>query len=89
MRWPARVHRRTAHTAGSESQGCGRRLLGEIATIVTPETLYVTHHHAERNHQGVGNRLLKPLATVSSIEEPDHCRERLGGLLNYYYRKAA
>ena len=50
---------------------------------------YVTHYHTERNHQGVGNRLLKPLAKVSLTDEPIHNRERLGGILNYYYRKAA
>ena len=50
---------------------------------------YVTHYHTEQNHQGVGNRLLKPLATVSSINEPIQRRERLGGILNYYYREAA
>ena len=50
---------------------------------------YVAHYHAERNHQGMGNRLLKPLAIVSSTDEPIRCRERLGGLLNYYYREAA
>ena len=50
---------------------------------------YVAHYHIERNHQGVGNPLLKPLTAVSSIDEPIHCRERLGGMLNYYYREAA
>jgi putative transposase len=50
---------------------------------------YVSHYHTERNHQGVGNRLLVPLATVSSIDEPIHCRERLGGMLNFYCREAA
>jgi transposase InsO family protein len=50
---------------------------------------YVVHYHTERNHQGVGNRLLEPLATVSSANEPIHCRERLGGMLNFYYREAA
>jgi transposase InsO family protein len=50
---------------------------------------YVAHYHTERNHQGVGNRLLKPLATVSPTNGPVQCRERLGGILNYYYRKAA
>jgi hypothetical protein len=44
---------------------------------------------AERNHQGVGNRLLEPLALVSSNDETIHCRERLGGMLNYYCRVAA
>jgi len=46
-------------------------------------------YHTERNHQGVGNRLLKSLAMVSSTDEPIQCRERLGGMLNYYYREAA
>jgi putative transposase len=50
---------------------------------------YVKHYHGERNHQGVDNQLLKPLATVSSTDAPIHCRERLGGMLNYYYREAA
>lgn len=50
---------------------------------------YVSHYHTERNHQGVENRLLKPLTTVSSINEPIQRRERLGGILNYYYREAA
>ncbi len=45
--------------------------------------------HAERNHQGVGNRLLEPLAEVGSTNDPIHCRERLGGMLNFYYREAA
>ena len=46
-------------------------------------------YHTERNHQGVGNRLLEPLATISSTNDPIHCRERLGGMLNFYYREAA
>ena len=50
---------------------------------------YDSHYHTERNHQGLENRLLKPLAMVSSTNDPIHCRERLGGLLNFYYRKAA
>ena len=50
---------------------------------------YVAHYHSERNHQGVGNRLLQPLATDSSFSDPIHRRERLGGMLNYYYRDAA
>ncbi len=50
---------------------------------------YVTHYHVERNHQGLGNRLLKSPDIVSSINDPIHCRERLGGMLNFYYREAA
>ena len=50
---------------------------------------YAAHYHGERNHQGVGNQLLQPIATVSSTNEPIQCRERLGGMLNFYYREAA
>jgi hypothetical protein len=50
---------------------------------------YVAHYHTERNYQDVGNRLLEPLATVSAINEPIQCRERLGCMLDYYYREAA
>ena len=50
---------------------------------------YVVHYHIERNRQGVGNRLLEPLARVSLNDETIQCRERLGGMLNFYYREAA
>jgi putative transposase len=64
-------------------------LFGE-ASLRRAHRAYDIHYHAERNHQDVGNRLLvPPLATVSSINEPIQCRKRLGGMLNFYYRKAA
>ena len=50
---------------------------------------YVDHFHAERNHQGKGNVLLFPRATDRQRDGPVQCCERLGGLLHYYYRKAA
>src|SRR5450631_3711186 len=50
---------------------------------------YVTHYHAERNHQGKSNVLLFRRVTQTRLEEPVRCRERLGGLLNYYHQEAA
>ena len=50
---------------------------------------YVDHYHVERNHQGRENRLIKPSADVIPIDRPVRKPERLGGLLNYYYREAA
>jgi putative transposase len=47
---------------------------------------YTEHYHHERNHQGIENRLIDPREGGSGEVE---IRERLGGLLNYYYRKAA
>jgi transposase InsO family protein len=48
---------------------------------------FVTHYHEERNHQGLDNHLLTYTRTVESGRLRK--RERLGGLLNYYYREAA
>jgi putative transposase len=50
---------------------------------------YVEHYHAERNHQGKSNVLLFRRVTQTHLEEPVRCRERLGGLLNYYHQEAA
>jgi putative transposase len=51
---------------------------------------YIAHYHEERPHQGKGNVILFPSAyTDQKPEGPVRCRERLGGLLKYYYRKAA
>lgn len=50
---------------------------------------YVEHYHHERNHQGKDNELLFPRSehTPQSNSEVK-CKERLGGLLKYYYREA-
>ena len=50
---------------------------------------FVRHYLTERNHQGLGNRLIIPeLAHLENAGEVAR-RERLGALLNYYYRQAA
>ena len=50
---------------------------------------YVEHYHRERNHQGLGNRLLQRSPPLVSPDADVQRRERLGGLLNFYYREAA
>lgn len=52
-------------------------------------TQFLEHYHAERNHQGLANRILVPGEEVGRSCGGIQCRERLGGLLRYYYRKAA
>ena len=47
---------------------------------------YLGHYHAERNHQGLDNRLIEPGPEVGQPTGEVQCRERLGGLLRYYYR---
>lgn len=57
-----------------------RRAIGE----------YVEHYHRERNHQGKDNVLLFPSPDLSHKKvDSVQCRERVGGLLKYYHRKAA
>lgn len=50
---------------------------------------YLSHYHAERNHQGLGNRLIEPREETSHTTGKIVHRERLGGMLRYYYRRAA
>lgn len=46
---------------------------------------YLAHYHAERNHQGLGNDLIDgEVRTVGDVAS----RDRLGGMLRYYYRAA-
>jgi transposase InsO family protein len=49
---------------------------------------FVDHYHEERPHQGLGHALIAPKTTAIG-RGPLQCRERLGGLLKYYYRAAA
>ena len=65
-------------------------LLGE-ASLRQVLSNYVAHFHTERNHQGKDNVILFPVP-ADRIGEPTgeiHTRERLGGLLKFYYREAA
>ena len=50
---------------------------------------FVLHYHHERNHQGLGNRLIIQEEPHSDKSGAVQCRQRLGGMLNYYYRQAA
>ena len=50
---------------------------------------FMAHYHAERNHQGLGNLLLQPISAPALLNRPIKQRQRLGGMLNYYYRDAA
>ena len=53
-------------------------------------TEYLEHYHAERPHQGKGNVILFPGPRPDGAADGDiECRERLGGTLKYYERKAA
>jgi putative transposase len=70
---------------GALSQGV---MLGERALYYMIHQ-YVSHYHAERNHQGLANQLITPASAVGNHSGQVRRRERLGGLLSYYYRDAA
>jgi transposase InsO family protein len=63
-------------------------MLGERALYYAIHQ-YLVHYHAERNHQGLDNQLIAPEPGMRSHGAQMRRRDRLGGLLSYYYRDAA
>jgi putative transposase len=56
----------------------------------------MAHYHEERPHQGLGNEVVLKERRVAGKARTDvltlrqiHCKQRLGGLLKSYSRKAA
>ena len=49
---------------------------------------YLVHHNTERNHQGLDNELITALPATTNDAVPIISRERLGGVLKYYYKAA-
>ena len=50
---------------------------------------YTEHYHIERNHQGLDNRLIEERQGTGDMNCAVVRHERLGGVLNYYDRRAA
>jgi putative transposase len=50
---------------------------------------YLVHYHAERNHRGLDKQLIALDADLRSHSSQARRRDRLGGLLCYYYRAVA
>ena len=48
---------------------------------------YMIHYHRERNHQALNNELIEPVELPKTGEIL--VNQRAGGLLKFYYRKAA
>ena len=62
--------------------------LGEASLRYTIRS-YLSHYHGERNHQGLDNQLIARESEVGQARGQVNRRERLGGILSYYYREAA
>ena len=63
--------------------------LGERIILCKAVKEYTDHYHFERNHQGLDNELIEKPSDGAKIDGAIECRERLGGVLSYYYRRAA
>ena len=72
----------------SITSGCLRRIVfagkGSLDRAIAE---FVAHYHDERSRQGIGNEIVSGAMPqrLGLVE----VKERLGGLLNYYHRKAA
>ena len=93
VRLPPRSPNLTPHIERfmrSVKDECLHRIIffGERA-VRTAVVTFLGHYHQERNHQGLDNRLIEPGEEVGRTAGEVVCRERLGGMLRYYYRKAA
>src|SRR3954464_10448223 len=84
----ANAHAETFVRSIKES-GLERMILFGESSLRTAVQNFVVHYHLERNHQELANRLIQSdalhLANTGTVQR----RERLGGMLNYYYRTAA
>jgi putative transposase len=93
VRLPARSPNLTPHIERfmrSIKEECLERLICFGETMLRNAVVqFLEHYHAERNHQGMGNRILVPGEEVGRASGEIQSRKLLGGLLRYYYRKAA
>ncbi len=58
-------------------------------SLLRATTSFLDHYHEERNHQGLDNQLIESTNDVGHVDGKIQCRERLGGILRYYFRQAA
>jgi putative transposase len=49
---------------------------------------YMAHYHDERNHQGIENVIPYPDGRLGQRDGPVGKAARLGGLLNFFHRRA-
>jgi putative transposase len=93
VRLPARSPNLNAYAerfVRSIKESClDRMILFGEASLRAAIKHFVAHYHSERNHQGLANRIIFPETSHAANSGRVQKRQRLGGLLNYYYRAAA
>ena len=67
------------------------RTVDHLVNVVSPpdSESFTRHYHEECNHQGLDNQIIEPGDEVGQNTGEIECCERLGGILRYYYRRAA
>jgi hypothetical protein len=80
---------RTPNTSSAASKKADQMIFFREDALRNSIREFITHYHIERNHQELQNRLIVPLEMIDTGAAVVKKRERLGGLLNYYYREAA
>ncbi len=91
-RIPARSPNCNAHIERfmrSIKEDCLNRLIlfGE-ASLERAISSYLFYYHRERNHQGLESRIIDPTPELGRKRGNVTRRDRLGGLLRYYFREA-
>ena len=63
----------------------------QLMKTTTPRAAssFLVHDHEESNHQGLDNQLIDPAQDVGRARGEIKRRERLGGILRYYFRQVA
>jgi len=93
VRLPPRSPNLAAHIErfmrSAKEECLGRMIFFGEGALQSARTCFLEHYHAARNHQGIGTRLIAPGEEAGRATGEVVCRERLGGLLQYYYREAA
>jgi len=72
-----------------KDESLSRRIFFGESMLRNAVRQYLVHDHRERDHQGLDNRLIEPGDEVGRRDGEIQCRDRLGGVLRYYYRDAA
>ena len=60
-----------------------------LIRVLQAQVEHTKHYHEERNHQGLDNELVDGSHQDAAGTGAVVCRERLGGLLDFYHREAA
>ena len=92
VKLPPRSPNRNAHAerfGRTIKESCLERMIlfgeGSLRTAISQ---FGIHYLKERNHQGLANRIIDPEPGCGRNTGAVERRQRLGGMLNYYYRAA-